>query len=183
VDAPERKPLPDCALCIRDKGNSRGSQLSNCPKEEYTEMATATDQQLDQLKQKYQQVFQVIQQEEVRLTHIHIVDNKLFIQGDASSEQAKNKVWDAIKSANPNWQSELTADIRVTGGGQQGASQAQPQPSAQRTYTVKSGDTLSKIAKEMYGSASEYMKIFEGNRDKLDNPDKIQPGQELKIPS
>jgi len=145
-------------------------------------MATATDQQLDQLKQKYQQVFQVIQQEQVRLTHVHVVDNKLFIQGDASSDQAKNKVWDAIKSTNPNWQSDLTADIRVAGGGQ-GASQTQFQPSGQRTYTVKAGDTLSKIAKEMYGSASEYMKIFEGNRDKLDNPDKIQPGQELKIPS
>ena len=149
-------------------------------------MATATDQQLDQLKQKYQQVFQVIQQQQVRLTHVHIMDNKLFIQGDASSEQAKNQVWDAIKSTNPNWQNDLTADIRVTGGTQQaGASQQGNQASstAQRTYTVKAGDTLSKIAKEVYGSASEYNRIFEANRDKLSSPDKIQPGQELKIPS
>ena len=146
-------------------------------------MATATDQQLDQLKQKYQQVFEVIQQQQVRLTHVHIVDNKLFIQGDASSEQAKNKVWDAIKSTNPNWQNDLTADIRVTGGTQQASASQQGNSTAQRTYTVKAGDTLSKIAKEIYGSASEYNRIFEANRDKLSRPDKIQPGQELKIPS
>ena len=149
-------------------------------------MATATDQQLDQLKQKYQPVFQAVEQEQVRLTHVHIVENKLFIQGDASSEQAKNKVWDAIKSTNPNWQSDLTADIRVTGGGQQDGAPQQggnQTPAQQRTYTVKAGDTLSKIAKEMYGSASEYMKIFEANRDKLSNPDKIQPGQQLTIPN
>lgn len=149
-------------------------------------MATATDQQFDQLKQKYQQVFQVIQQEQIRLTHVHIMDNKLFIQGDAASEQAKNKVWDAIKSTNPNWQSDLTADIRVTGAGQQGGAPQQggnqTSSKAQRTYTVKVGDTLSKIAKEMYGSASEYNRIFDANRDKLSSPDMIQPGQQLIIP-
>ncbi len=53
---------------------------------------------------------------------------------------------------------------------------------AGRTYTVKSGDTLSAIAKEMYGSASKYVKIFEANTDQLDNPDKIRPGQVLVIP-
>ena len=51
------------------------------------------------------------------------------------------------------------------------------------TYTVKSGDTLSKIAKELLGDASAYNAIFEANRDQLDDPDKIKPGQILKIPA
>jgi nucleoid-associated protein YgaU len=51
-----------------------------------------------------------------------------------------------------------------------------------RTYTVAAGDSLSKIAKNFYGNASQYMKIFEANKDKLSDPDKIKPGQELVIP-
>ena len=51
-----------------------------------------------------------------------------------------------------------------------------------RTYTVKSGDSLWKIADAMYGNGSKYTKIFDANRDILDDPDKIFPGQELKIP-
>jgi nucleoid-associated protein YgaU len=52
-----------------------------------------------------------------------------------------------------------------------------------RTYTVKSGDTLSQIAREMYGDASAYPRIFEANRPMLEDPDKIYPGQVLRIPS
>jgi len=51
-----------------------------------------------------------------------------------------------------------------------------------RTYTVLSGDTLWKIAERMYGNGSQYMKIFEANTDLLESPDRIFPGQELKIP-
>ncbi len=51
-----------------------------------------------------------------------------------------------------------------------------------RTYTVKSGDTLGKIAKEFYGNAMEYPKIFEANKPMLSDPDKIYPGQVLRIP-
>ncbi len=49
-------------------------------------------------------------------------------------------------------------------------------------YQVKSGDTLSKIAREFYGNANEYNRIFEANRPMLSNPDKIYPGQMLRIP-
>jgi nucleoid-associated protein YgaU len=52
-----------------------------------------------------------------------------------------------------------------------------------RFYTVKSGDTLSKIAKEMYGNANDYMKIFEANKPMLKDPDKIYPGQTLRVPA
>ena len=52
----------------------------------------------------------------------------------------------------------------------------------EKTYTVKSGDTLWQIAKQLYGEGSKYMQIFEANKDLLNDPDHIYPGQELKIP-
>lgn len=51
-----------------------------------------------------------------------------------------------------------------------------------QTYVVQKGDTLSKIADEYYGDARLYTKIFEANRDVLSDPDKIRPGQKLRIP-
>jgi len=57
-----------------------------------------------------------------------------------------------------------------------------PPAAAVKTYTVVSGDTLSKIAQKFYGKAGEYMKIFEANKNQLSDPDKIQVGQELVIP-
>ena len=53
---------------------------------------------------------------------------------------------------------------------------------AAKIYTVVAGDSLSKIAKREYGDASEWKRIFEANQDVLENPDKIYPGQKLKIP-
>ena len=53
---------------------------------------------------------------------------------------------------------------------------------AAKIYTVVAGDSLSKIAKREYGNASEWKRIFEANQDVLENPDKIFPGQKLKIP-
>ncbi|MBK0403127.1 LysM peptidoglycan-binding domain-containing protein [Adhaeribacter sp. BT258] len=50
------------------------------------------------------------------------------------------------------------------------------------TYTVKSGDSLSKIAKNFYGDAQQWKKIHEANKDQISNPDLIQPGWVLKIP-
>jgi nucleoid-associated protein YgaU len=52
-----------------------------------------------------------------------------------------------------------------------------------KTYTVQKGDSLSKIAKHMYGDANEWRKIFEANKDLIKDPDLIYPGQELKIPA
>lgn len=64
----------------------------------------------------------------------------------------------------------------VKGGGSSTA------PSAQRTYTVQKGDSLSKIAKQVYGDAKQWRKIAEANKDKIKNPDLIQPGWVLVIP-
>jgi nucleoid-associated protein YgaU len=55
-------------------------------------------------------------------------------------------------------------------------------PAAPRTYTVAAGDSLSKIAKKLYGDANKWKRIFEANRDIIKNPDLIKPGQVLKIP-
>lgn len=54
--------------------------------------------------------------------------------------------------------------------------------SAARKYTVQPGDALSKISKQFYGDANQYMKIFDANKDKLSDPDKIRAGIELSIP-
>jgi nucleoid-associated protein YgaU len=55
-------------------------------------------------------------------------------------------------------------------------------PAADQTYTVKSGDNLSKIAKHVYGDANKWHAIYDANRDKIKNPDLIQPGQVLTLP-
>ncbi len=70
----------------------------------------------------------------------------------------------------------------VTGGGSSAAPATPPAGGAQ-SYTVKSGDSLSKIAKHFYGDASKWHRIFEANRDKIKNPDLIHPGQEFTIPA
>ena len=56
-------------------------------------------------------------------------------------------------------------------------------PGSELTYTVANGDTLSHIAKHFYGKASRWQAIFDANRDQLDDPDRIRPGQVLKIPA
>ncbi|GAB3387817.1 LysM peptidoglycan-binding domain-containing protein [Lysobacter fragariae] len=75
-----------------------------------------------------------------------------------------------------NVQSGASSTETITGGGGTGGA-------GERTYTVVKGDTLSHIAKEQYGKASKWHAIFEANRDQLDDPDKIFPGQVLKIPA
>ncbi len=95
-------------------------------------------------------------------------DGKLQFKGTVTSEDEKNRIWDALKSV-PTWKDELNAQVDVVA------------PAAV-TYTVQSGDTLSKIAKAHLGDANAYMKIFEANKGLLSDPDKIQPGQVLTIP-
>ena len=152
----------------------------------------ANDQRFEQLKQKYQSVINAMGQHQVHLQNVNMQGDKLFIRAEAPSEEAKNRVWDQIKLVDPSY-SDLTADVTVNqSAAPQQQSQQQQAPktmgagvgsSGHRTYTVKSGDSLSKISKEFYGNANDYMKIFEANRDKLSDPDKIQPGQKLVIPN
>ena len=70
----------------------------------------------------------------------------------------------------------------VTSGVESTAAEVKTEGNA-KTYTVAAGDSLSKIAKQQYGNASHWRKIFEANRDQISNPDLIRPGQVLKIPN
>jgi nucleoid-associated protein YgaU len=103
--------------------------------------------------------------------------DKLNFKGTVNSEAEKNEIWGAIKTI-PDWKTDINADIQVA-----------PQPVAvgtsgtARTYTVKPGDSLSKIAKEHLGDANAYMRIFDANKDQLSDPDKIKVGQVLKLPA
>jgi LysM repeat protein len=139
-----------------------------------------SDQRLEQLKSKYQSVLNLMNQLQVQLQNLHVQDNKLVLRGHAKTHADSNKVWDQIKLVDRNYQQDLMAEITYAAEASAAAAAA-PQSTA-RTYIVKAGDTLSKIAKEHYGDASQYMKIFEANRDKLSDPNKIQPGQHLIIP-
>jgi nucleoid-associated protein YgaU len=103
-------------------------------------------------------------------------DGKLHFVGTVKSDADKNMLWDAIKTI-PEWKNDIVADIKVVAPAG-GAAPAQ----GSRTYTVKSGDTLSAIAKAQLGDGNAYMKIYEANRDQLSNPDLIKPGQVLRIP-
>src|SRR5215203_4971438 len=97
--------------------------------------------------------------------------DKLHFKGTVGSEDEKNQIWSALKTI-PDWRNDVIADITVvtaaqpvgTSGGAAGA----------RTYTVKSGDTLSKIAREHLGDGNAYMRIFDANKDQLSDPDKIK---------
>ena len=152
-------------------------------------MATFEEQ-----KTKYQSVIQIVQAEGVQLANLHQQDGKLFIKGSAPSVEAADKVWDEIKRINPRLD-DITADFPVdpslaAKGAPSAASTASTPstPSGKQTpqfklYTVKPGDTLSKISQQFYGNAKDYMRIFNANKDKLKDPDHVNVGQELKIPA
>ena len=144
-----------------------------------------TDQRFEQLKQKYQNVQKAMEQNQVRLQNLNMQGDKLLMRGEAPSEEAKNRVWDQIKMIDPTY-SDLIADITVNQSAQtprtQTAGATAGGGTGTRTYTVQAGDSLSKISKQFYGNANEYMKIFEANRDKLKDPNQIQPGQQISIP-
>lgn len=95
-------------------------------------------------------------------------EGKLYFKGTVQTQDEANRIWDAIKTI-PDWPNDIVADIQAAGP-------------AETTYTVKEGDTLSHIAKHYLGNANAYMDIFNANRDQLSDPDKIKPGQVLKIP-
>ena len=98
-------------------------------------------------------------------------DGKLHFHGTVATQEEANKIWDAIKTV-PDWRNDIVGEVTID-----------PNAPKVTNYTVKSGDTLSKIAKEHLGDANAYMKIFDANKDQLTDPDKIKPGQVLKIPA
>ena len=136
---------------------------------------------LGELKAKYQSVTNFIQQQpNTQLQNVNMEGDKLLIRASAPSQEVKNKIWDQIKLVDPNF-SDLTADIQAPAAAAAAAGGGAGSAGA-RTYTVKPGDSMTKISQEFYGHANQYMKIFEANRDKLTDPDKVRAGMELVIP-
>ena len=133
----------------------------------------------EQLKIKYQSVLNFIQSQGAQLQNLNLEGDKLLIRASAPTADLKNRVWDQIKLVDPSF-SDLIADIQ-TPAAAAAAVGASSTPAA-RTYTVQPGDSRSKISKQFYGNAGMYMKIFEANKDKLDDPDKVRAGMDLRIP-
>lgn len=100
---------------------------------------------------------------------ISVTDDDVKIEGEVASQQDAEKILLAIGNVEGVDQVDNLMAV------------AEPAPQAQ-FYTVVSGDTLSKISKQYYGDANKYHTIFDANRPMLDHPDKIYPGQVLRIP-
>lgn len=130
------------------------------------------------LQEKYQSLIDLANQSGISGLNITEGEGFIKIEGSAPSAAVKQQLWDEYNRIDPEYRSgdlvlEVTAPEGGDGDGGVGTSSG-------KTYTVKSGDSLSKIGSE---HGVSWQKIFEANRDKIDDPDKIFPGQELTIPS
>ena len=135
------------------------------------------------LRHKYDPVVRLMHARGAQVKTIEMQGAKLLLKAEAPSADVKNAIWDEIKKVDPTY-ADLSADISVNpaaAAGQGGPAGTVSAPAG--SYTVQKGDTLSKISKQFYGDANKYQKIFEANKDQLKDPDKIQPGQVLRIPS
>ena len=124
---------------------------------------------LEQLKQKYAPVIQTIQGFSgvgAKLESVSLDGEKLYLKGSVPSTVVANRVWDVIKQVDPQY-SDLHHEIATSGGPNQ-------------SYTVKSGDNLSKISKRFYGSPDHYASIAAASN--ISDTNKIQVGQQIKIP-
>ena len=123
------------------------------------------------IKAKYQSVLDLGQELNIQGGDVKEENGKLHITGTASNAYEKNQIWDAIKAAGGENPADIVADIQVA------------DTSYYAKHTVKSGDSLSKIAKHYYGDPMKYTAIFEANTGILKSPDVIHPDQELVIPN
>ena len=123
------------------------------------------------MKEKYQNVLDLGQELEIKNGNVKEVDGILHIAGTAKNQYEKNLLWDKIKEIGGDNPTDIIADISVE------------DTTIFANHTVKSGDTLGKIAKHYYGNAMKYTAIYDANTNILKNPDVIHPGQELVIPN
>jgi LysM repeat protein len=120
------------------------------------------------LQNKYNRLIQELQISNVDDLKIREENNVLYIDGLVDSESAKDRLWDIYNQIDPDYRS---GDVVMNLGLKEGA---------EEIYEVQKGDNLSKIGKK-YGVT--WKQIFENNKDIISNPDLIQPGWKLKIPS
>ena len=123
------------------------------------------------VKSKYQPVLELGEKLNVQNGDVNEENGVLKIKGTTKTQYEKNLLWDKIKEIGGNNPSDIQADIKVA------------DTSVYARHTVKSGETLSKIAKQYYGDANKYQKIFKANTDILKDPNLIHPNQELVIPN
>jgi nucleoid-associated protein YgaU len=122
------------------------------------------------LQSKYDRLISEVRQRATGDTNVTEQDGVLYIDGKVSSEQDKNQLWDVYNTIDPDYRAgDVRLNLEVTG----------PEQSTTE-YTVKSGDSLSKIGSK-YGVS--WKQIYELNKDKIKDPDLIHPGWKLKIPS
>ncbi len=122
-------------------------------------------------KAKYQAVLDLGQQLGIQDGDVSEEGGVLKIKGVANTPYEKNAIWDKIKSIGGESPSDIKANISVA------------DDSVYHRHTVKSGESLSLIAKQYYGDAMKYPKIFDANTNILSNPDVIHPDQVLVIPN
>lgn len=116
---------------------------------------------------------------EIKMTGIRNIDVKFddgvaTICGDCDSQAVRDHA--ILVAGNIKGVEKVNAD------GLTAPEEPPEQASKDEFYEIKSGDTLGAIAKKFYGKASQYMRIFEANRDIIDDPNKIYPGQKIRIP-
>ena len=121
------------------------------------------------LADKYGDVLGLAQQLGVKDGNWKEEGGKIKLWGKTEYQLDANRLWDKIKE-HPGWENEVVADLKAT------------RTDVYGYHTVKSGDTLSAIAKKLLGSANRYTEIFNANKDQLSDPDKIKVGQKLVIP-
>ncbi|GGG56829.1 hypothetical protein GCM10011414_28360 [Croceivirga lutea] len=123
------------------------------------------------VKAKYQPVLDLGEKLNIKNGDVSEEAGVLKIKGEANTQYEKNVLWDKIKEIGGDSPSDIKANISVT------------DDSVYHRHTVKSGESLSLIAKHYYGDPMKYTKIFEANTSILSNPDVIHPDQELVIPN
>ena len=127
------------------------------------------------LQEKYSAVIEIINSNGGRDVVINEEGGVLNINATVPYPKDKNLAWDKIKEIGGDSPADLVADIKL-----ENASDPEVAAPTLKKYTVQSGDTLSKISKEMLGDANRYMEI--ANANNISDPDKINVGQELIIP-
>lgn len=123
------------------------------------------------VKAKYQSVLDLGETLNVTDGRVEETAGKLNVWGTVETQYEKDQLWDAIKAVGGAEPADIIADIAVTND------------AYYAKHTVVKGESLSLIAKHYYGDLMKYKQIFEANRNILDNPDKIEIGQELIIPN